>query len=175
MTKTWFTADTHFGHSNIIQYCKRPFADTRGMDGAIIASWNAVVGLDDDVYVVGDFAFRGEKSPGNYLSRLNGRKHLITGNHDSGESCIDPGWQSVQQLAEVVVDSQRIVLCHYGLRVWPGSHRGSIHLYGHSHGALPGDCQSLDVGVDCWRYRPVSLTEVRRRLKTLPERGDGPG
>lgn len=59
MSKTWFTADTHFGHSNIITHCSRPFASVDEMDRCLTANWNAVVQPDDDVYVVGDFAFRG--------------------------------------------------------------------------------------------------------------------
>jgi calcineurin-like phosphoesterase family protein len=41
-------------------------------------------------------------------------------------------------------------------------------LYGHSHGRLPGTRTSLDVGVDCWSYLPVTLDEIRDRLATLP-------
>jgi hypothetical protein len=53
------------------------------------------------------------------------------------------------------------VLCHYALRTWNGSHRGALRLYGHSHGGLAGDSQSVDVGVDCWDFRPVTLDEIR--------------
>ena len=62
----------------------------------------------------------------------------------------------------------RVVLLHYAMKVWPRSHRGALHFYGHSHGTLPGDSQSVDVGVDCWDFRPVRLDEIRRRLATLP-------
>jgi calcineurin-like phosphoesterase family protein len=54
--------------------------------------------------------------------------------------------------------------------VWNASHHGALHFYGHSHGNLPGDSQSLDVGVDCWDFRPASLAEIRARLATLPTR-----
>lgn len=171
MRQTWFTADLHFGHSQIINHCKRPFADSREMDGHLIAQWNAVVQPDDDIYVIGDFAFRGMKSPGSYLARLVGRKHLIHGNHDSAECREHPAWTSSQTMAELTVDGVRLVLLHYAMRVWPKSHHGSLHLYGHSHGQLPGDRQSCDVGVDAWDYRPVSLADIQRRLATLPERG----
>lgn len=50
------------------------------------------------------------------------------------------------------------------MRVWNGSHHGSIMLYGHSHGNLPGNNQSTDVGVDCWDYSPCSLDQVVERL-----------
>ncbi len=43
-------------------------------------------------------------------------------------------------------------------------------LYGHSHGSLPGNSQSVDVGVDNgWGYKPVTLAQIEQRLKTLPE------
>ena len=78
-------------------------------------------------------------------------------------------------MAEIKVDGQHIVLLHYGMRVWPRSHHGAIHLYGHSHGNLPGDNQSVDVGVDYpeWAMRPVSLPEIMGHLKTLPARDPG--
>ncbi|WP_419729592.1 metallophosphoesterase [Lichenicola sp.] len=167
----WFTADLHLGHVNIIGLCSRPFATTPEMDVEIIRRWNAVVQPTDTVWVVGDFACRASRAPQDYLAEMSGIKHLLLGNHDHENTRTAPGWASVQQLAEIVVESQRIVLCHYGLRVWPKSHRGALHIYGHSHGRLPGDRQSLDVGVDCWDFRPVSLQEIQRRLATLPPRG----
>ena len=58
---------------------------------------------------------------------------------------------------------RKIVLLHYAMRVWNRSHHGSWHLYGHSHGSLPDDPNSLsfDVGVDCWGYAPISYQEVK--------------
>ena len=170
MTTTWFVSDTHFGHANIIRHCSRPFAGAGEMDAAMVANWNTVVRPDDDVWHLGDFAFRNAAAPESYLQRLHGRKHLVWGNHDAEGSRASPGWASSQAYAELKVAGQRLVLLHYGMRVWPGSGRGALHLYGHSHGRLPGDRQSCDVGVDCWGFRPVCLDEIRARLATLPER-----
>ncbi len=170
--KTWFTSDTHFGHANIIGHCARPYSTVAEMDAALIANWNAVVGRDDDVWHLGDFAYRGTASASSYLARLAGRKHLIHGNHDSAHSRADAGWTSSQPMAEISVEGRRVVLLHYAMRVWPRCHHGSLHLYGHSHGALPGDSQSCDVGVDVpeWSYRPVSVAQVEAHLRTLPQR-----
>lgn len=167
---TFFTSDTHLGHANIIKHCNRPFASVGEMDGVIIANWNAVVRPGDDVWHLGDFAHRNSKSASSYLARLAGRKHLIWGNHDSAETRGLSGWSSSRAMAEIAVDGTRIVLLHYAMKVWPRSHHGALHFYGHSHGTLPGDGQSLDVGVDCWDLRPVRLAEIGRRLATLPER-----
>ncbi|MFT8242418.1 metallophosphoesterase family protein [Roseomonas sp. BN140053] len=170
MSKAWFTADTHFGHEAIIRHCSRPFAGAAEMDEALIVNWNAVVRPADDVWHLGDFGPRGRTAVEALLACLHGRKHLIHGNHDSAQARAASGWASSQPFAEVTVEGERIVLLHYAMRVWPRSHHGSLHLYGHSHGQLPGDRQSCDVGVDPWDYRPVSMAEIRERLATLPER-----
>lgn len=172
MTKTWFVSDTHFGHANIIKHCARPFSTAGEMDAAMVAQWNGVVQPDDDVWHLGDFAFRSAAATESYLRRLNGRKHLVWGNHDSEASRAAPGWASSQAYAEVTVGGQRLVLLHYAMRVWPGSRRGALHFYGHSHGKLPGDRMSCDVGVDVWGFRPVGLDEIRQYLARLPERAD---
>lgn len=164
----YYTADLHLGHENIIRYCNRPFASVEEMDEAMVANWNArVTSNDDDVYVVGDIAFRNAKSLSGYLERLNGRIHLIWGNHDSNQTRKLPIWASSSPYAEIKDGGEHLILCHYGMRVWNGSHYGSFHLYGHSHGTLPAQGRSLDVGVDCWDFRPVTLPEIKERLTEL--------
>jgi len=72
---------------------------------------------------------------------------------------------------------QRIILLHYAMRVWRGSHRGTWHLYGHSHGQLPDleDHLSFDAGVDSHNFYPISYEEVKAIMKTktwVPPFGD---
>jgi calcineurin-like phosphoesterase family protein len=160
MTCTFFTSDTHFGHRNIIRFAMRPFETVEEMDEAMIANWNAVVGKGDRVFHLGDFSFV-PADP--ILERLNGEKHLILGNHDYGER-IGTKWASVESLRHLRVEGVDLVLCHYAMRVWRGSHRGAVHLFGHSHGNLIGDRQCCDVGVDAWDYEPVPLASVLARL-----------
>ena len=164
--QTWFTSDTHFGHANIIRHCGRPFATGAATDMALIMAWNAVVQPGDTVWHLGDLAFRSAGPAGSYLARLHGRIHLVWGNHDDEGTRTEPAFASAQAMAEVTVKGQAVVLCHYAMRVWPGSHRGALHFYGHSHGTLPGDSRSCDVGVDvpAFRYRPVPRGEVRKHL-----------
>ena len=81
-TKIFFTSDTHFGHGNIINFCKRPYENVAKMDNALIENWNATVGLADDVYHLGDFCFNGIQRWWELIGALNGRIHLILGNHD---------------------------------------------------------------------------------------------
>lgn len=165
-----FCSDLHFGHNNIIKYSNRPFSSVGDMNEGLIRNWNAVVKPDDTVWYLGDLSFSKYNETKNILRRLNGRKHLIMGNHDGD---IERNWDdlldnnlvdSIQHYKELKAGGQLFILFHFGQRVWNKSHHGSIHLYGHSHGSLPPHGKSVDVGVDCKEitseYRPVSLDEV---------------
>lgn len=156
----FYTSDTHFGHSNIIRFCNRPFASVDEMNEKLISNWNSAVGPEDDIYHLGDFAMGSKDAVPAILARLNGRKHLVWGNHDSDQVRALPGWASSQAYLELNDSGKRLVLCHYAMKVWNHSHRGSLMLYGHSHGSLPGDDQSCDVGVDCFGYRPVPISAI---------------
>jgi calcineurin-like phosphoesterase family protein len=169
MPKTFFTADSHFGHAGIIQMCGRPYSDIKTHDRALIDNWNAVVAPGDTVWHLGDFAYRAKPQRVRQLfDQLNGTKRLIVGNHDFKGPTRQLGWASIHELTETVVDGQVLVLCHYSLRVWRNMRRGALMLYGHSHGNLPGNRQSLDVGVDCTGYAPVTLPQIRSMLEALP-------
>ena len=172
MSNFWFTSDTHFGHSKIIEYCNRPFSNADEMDETMIERWNSVVKPNDTVWHLGDFAFhKSQEEITALLQRLNGTKNLIAGNHDDAKTRY-AAWNDVRALVELSLGNKtKVTLCHYALRVWNKSHHGALHFYGHSHGTLPGDRQSLDVGVDCWDYTPVNIEQIRERLKTQPERG----
>jgi calcineurin-like phosphoesterase family protein len=174
---SFFTSDTHWGHTNILKYANRgvdkggPFRSIEEHDEALIRNWNAVVQPTDDVFHLGDFAFMQVPETLRILRRLNGNKHLIWGNHDkklAKDIRFAKAWTWTRDLASIEVDGQRIVLCHYAMRVWDKSHFGAWHLYGHSHGSLPDDPNSLsfDVGVDCWAYTPISFAQVAERMKT---------
>lgn len=83
MEKTFFIADTHFGHNAIIDYENRPFSCAEEMDEAIIRNWNSVVSYEDRIFVVGDFSAYDREKTADICRRLNGRKYLIMGNHDT--------------------------------------------------------------------------------------------
>lgn len=165
---TFFTADTHFGHGKVINYCKRPFATADEMDEVLIDNWNMIVKPDDVVYHLGDFMWHGDKRAAtSLLNELNGRKHLIVGNHDHRQVRNNSGWVEVDKLIEREIDGVHVTMCHYPLRTWAGIRRGGIHLHGHTHGSIQRENLTYDVGVDVWNFRPVSLQEL---LMHMPER-----
>lgn len=162
-----FTADTHVSHSNILRYCNRPFSSAKEMDETLILNWNAVVRKEDIVYHLGDFGFGSPEHLNKIATRLNGKIHLIKGNHDKSclQSPLKERFESIQDVLflKTMVGNKKyeIFLSHYAHLTWPKSHFGVFHLFGHSHGNLQG-CQknSMDVGVDCNFYRPISILEV---------------
>ncbi len=171
----FFTADTHFGHGGALGLYRRPFASVAEMDAAMLAGWQAAVGPADEVWHLGDFAVGRRVDAAGLLAALPGRKHLVTGNNDPAATTALPGWASVQCYAEIVVDGTALVLCHYAFRTWRDMGRGAWNLHGHSHGRLTPVPRQVDVGVDAWSFRPVTLAQLRpgvirhRRPTASPE------
>jgi calcineurin-like phosphoesterase family protein len=163
---TFFTSDTHFGDAYVIVRSRRPFASAPAMDAALIARWNEAVGAKDDVWHLGDFA--GKMQPAaleRLLDSLAGRKHLIVGNNDPPATLDLRGWTSVQHYAELNLDGKHLVLCHYPFRTWNGIYKGAWNLHGHSHGQLKKITRQVDVGIDVWDYRPVTLAQLTGRAR----------
>ena len=188
----FFTSDTHFGHENIIKYCKRPFANADEMDDTLIKNWNSVVGPNDTVFHLGDFAWGNPHIWDNALDKLNGHIHLILGNHDMKN--IQEGYMdrfaSVSFQKQIYIGNVCIYLNHYPFLCYAGSYhlkRKIWDLFGHVHSdpnlydfsfiddlgvkeILTNDHARLqhllptqyDVGVDNNNYTPVSFDTVQK-------------
>ncbi len=167
MPNTWFTADFHLGHKNIIRYCNRPFDSIEAMNCAILERLNSAVKANGVLYFLGDFCI-GPKARALELRREIRCKKIfaVPGNYDKDTRKLTEEFSWLGDLAEVSINGQRIVLCHYAMRVWNNSSHGAWHLYGHSHGRLPelDNSLSMDVGVDTHDFRPWSFDEIRERI-----------
>jgi len=163
----YFISDTHFGHANIIKHCNRPFSSANEMDEMLIKNWNRVISPKDDVYHLGDFAAKCDRSVEWYLGRLNGRIHIVWGNHDFkvAKKCADK-FASCHDICDLKYNKQKFVLCHYPFATWRNSERGSIHLHGHCHNNFKffNKCR-MDVGVDCFQYAPIGIEKVLKIIK----------
>ena len=181
----YFTGDTHFGHANIIRYCKRPFSSADEMDETIIANLNAVVQPRDTLYHLGDFCFgrfdivsRAQA----YLDRIKCKNIiLVIGNHDPHYEDGTPRREFAYLFSgcynilrkkmtdeQLGLDRHLIVMCHYAMRVWDKSHFGSYNLFGHSHNTLADDPRllSMDVGVDANNFKPINLAQIKAVMDT---------
>lgn len=170
--ETFFTADTHFGHKNIIKYCNRPFGSVEEMDEEMIRRWNMVVKPGDKVWHLGDFSYCCHNAR-EIRKRLNGRILLIKGNHDSMDALWGVDMEVIYPYHETKINEQEIVLFHYGLRTWHHDVRGTWHLYGHSHGGLAPYGKSMDVGVDVHNFAPIHYSFVEKFMAERPI-GDHP-
>ena len=174
----YFTADTHFGHENVIRFCDRPFSSANEMDEAMIANWNARVRGNDTVYVLGDMFFRSTNAE-TILQRLKGKKRLIVGNHDgSWITKFDYAryFVSVDSFLETSDGQHSLTLCHYPLLSWKHARR-SYMIHGHIHNDKTADFwpliaardNVLNAGVDVNGFCPVTFDELlenNRRFKT---------
>lgn len=162
----FFTGDTHFGHGGARGLFRRPFASTAEMDEAMIRAWNDVVGERDVVWHLGDFAVRPSSARLDaLLGALAGTKHLLIGNNETESTLAHPGFASVQHYAEMELDGRQLVLCHYPFRSWNRMAQRAINLHGHCHGRLKPMTRQIDVGVDVWDFRPVTLDAIRDALR----------
>ena len=91
----YLTSDTHFGHTNILKYCNRPFKDVYLMNKTLTENWNSIITPEDTVYHLGDFAFGGISK---YLPELNGDITMIRGNHDRDSDIKGSGIKYVQNM-----------------------------------------------------------------------------
>lgn len=156
----WFSSDTHFSHTNAALKFRSGFSSVEEMDNLIISNWNSLVAPTDIVYHLGDFCWSGKY--GEYASQLNGRKHLILGNHDDRNEAIKCGeFLSVQDVKTATMpDNRKIFMSHYSHRVWNKSHHNSWMLFGHEHGRLAPYGKSFDVGMDAHNFKPISYEQV---------------
>ena len=180
----FFTSDTHFGHSKIIDYCKRPFSSIEEHDKALIQNWNNVVGQDDTVFHLGDFAYGNSQFIANIIKQLNGNIILIKGNHDlrNMNPTLYNIFSDVVYQARILIDKQTVYLNHFpflcfdhgDINLYKDNY--SIQLFGHVHsGPLTSseDVNRLnilfptqyDVGVDNNNYTPISWADVKNKIK----------
>lgn len=172
MPETWFTSDTHYGHTNIISFEKeaRPFETLEEMHDALITNWNSVVGDKDTVYHLGDFCF-GQQ----YISiaaRLKGRKNLVLGNHDSYTS---RSYLQYFDKLHGVKFWDRCILSHMPVHINQLQGRWMLNIHGHLHSKqviVPGlvyepDPNYFNVSVERHNLTPVNADVIRKHIKDM--------
>lgn len=180
-SKTFFTSDLHFGHANVINYCKRPFKDKFEMNEAMIKVWNETVKDIDTVWILGDFSLN-PKLASEIALRLNGTKYLVSGNHDScfighnkwqkmKTKYMDNGFDVVfEHLTEIKLkDDTHVLLSHLPYlkldhdqryKEYRPDDKGSILLCGHLHGRFIKNDRIIDVGWDAHNGKILSEDDI---------------
>lgn len=185
-TKIFFTSDPHFGHKNILNFCHRPFSNTKEMEKSLIENWNSVVGKEDIAFILGDVMwFEARSECKKTLEKLNGKEiHIIPGNHDKlgtfeylsdrfiiHDSCVTC-WIKTYN------GTNQVFLCHFPLATWPHFESNALHFFGHIHSGplsdnrvdIPGQDLMLktgkcyDVGCDNNNYTPIEIRDIYNKL-----------
>lgn len=175
----YFTADTHFGHENVIRFCDRPFASAEEMDERLIENWNSRVCGGDTVYILGDMFLRSENVE-EILKRLKGKKRLIIGNHDESwmkQKDFSKYFESIDKYLEINDGHRALTLCHYPMLSYKHEKKAYM-IHGHIHKDTSADFWSLiavrenvlNAGADINGFMPVSFDEMlenNRRFKEV--------
>jgi calcineurin-like phosphoesterase family protein len=171
----FFTSDIHAFHKKILEYepDARQFSSVEIMNDTIVERWNSKVSKNDEIFILGDVSFGKLKETVDFLSRLNGKLCLVSGNHDvhltKHQEFIDCFDGRVFDLLDHKINGKHYVMCHYPLRAWNRSHYGAINLFGHLHSKWKGNRQQLNVGMDLWNLTPLAIEEIPSILESLPE------
>jgi len=167
----YLTADEHFGHTNAIIYCNRPFKDIFEMNKTVIQNFNKKVKKTDLIYHLGDFCFRSANTKGNgekfkadsYIKQLNGEHIFIEGNHDfDGRNSLKTrNKEIILRIAKIQVQlihdpddaniEYDLILCghvHQNWKVKEIKYRRKKRLI-------------INVGIDVWNYFPVEWREIQ--------------
>jgi len=172
VTEYFFTADTHFGHANIIRYTNRPFKSIGEMDYRLIQLWNDKVKSEDIVFHIGDFCFKEHegKNARYYLNQLNGQKIFIEGNHDNNN-----GLRTCIQDIRIHLGGKNILLVHNPNESTYGF---DLCLSGHIHNHWKFKTMTfekyrwdvINVGVDAFEH-PVTINEILEEYQIWKKTG----
>ena len=181
----YFTSDLHFGSSNIIRYCARPFKSGEHMNERLVAEINNRCKEGDVLYHVGDFILYGKErgvesmrvKPCEFENQINCKVVHIEGNHDANNGLKSSILGCYIQIAKNI----KAWVQHYP--PWHCNHiapkDADLYVCGHVHdkwklGFYDGK-PTVNVGCDIWNYRPVSKKElIKLYTRTINEkREDG--
>jgi len=178
----FFIADIHFGHQNALAFDNRPFKTIEEHDETVVKNWNQVVGMDDEVFILGDISWRNATETIRLVKSLNGIKHLIVGNHDKKllkNRELQSLFVEIADYKELALPgSKGVILSHYPMPCFNHHYYGWYHFYGHVHSSFEWNmmervkyemqalydkpCLMFNCGVmmDYMNYTPRTLEEI---------------
>ena len=176
MGNIFATSDLHLGHDRAFVWGARGFKSIEEHDAEIIKRWNEVVTAEDDVYILGDLML-GDNAHGIHcLSQLNGKLHILTGNHCTAAR--QKLYHTLENMVEfcgcattIKYKKKQLYLSHYPTitsNMEANPHQAVFNLYGHTHQTTNfynGQPFMYHVGVDSHNCYPVLLDDVITEIK----------
>lgn len=191
----YLTADHHFGHARIVDYASRPHRDVDAMNADLVDRWNDTVEPGDTVWVLGDFALGRRADTLPLARRLHGHKHLLPGNHDAcwpghrsyipaRARYLDAGFETIADDPSYLwLNDAHVTASHFPYlgggvadqeryderyAAWRPVDTGRWLVHGHIHQLWRIRDRQINVGVDAWAGRPVSVDTVSALIAAGP-------
>lgn len=168
----YYISDLHFYHERLNDNMDmRGFKNLEEMHAYMISQWNTKVRKNDEVVILGDLSMGNGEQTSEILKHLNGKKYLITGNHDryiKDKKFDIRQFVWIKDYVELNDNKRKVILHHSPIFCYPGQYRikdgkPSVYmLYGHVH--LSHDAGLIRKFIDITRE-----TKVLSRGKTIPE------
>jgi len=188
MNKIYVTSDLHLGHDRDFVVAERGFETIESHDRTIVDSWNTIVDKTDDVYLLGDVMLGDIDNGLSLLASLNGKIHIIRGNHDTDEKI--KRYLECENVEEIVdakflrYGTITLYLSHFPTLV---SHEklkkmknAVVNLYGHTHQKdhfyilnEERHPYMYHVGVDGHNLTPVLLDSIIEEVRNEKNSYDG--
>lgn len=171
MNNIFYISDTHFNHSNILNFTDsktglkiRPnFSCVKEMNEILIQNWNSIVKPQDKIYHLGDVIFGPNSEYDKILSRLNGKKRLIVGNHDNLKD--NNLLKFFPKIMLWRLFKEHDFLCSH-VPIFQGEIRkAKFNVHGHIHQNDDVSSIHLNISVEKTNFFPVSIEEIKKRLK----------
>lgn len=177
----YFTSDWHIQHKNIINFCQRPFKDIDEMAEALFYNYHSVVKDNDTVFFVGDLTIKNNtkwiECVGDFYKQLKGKKFLILGNHDKFKTHDYIEYFGFESVTKYIYSKENgFYIIHDPSKCDFLDDLHSIIIHGHIHHPTPfvlfseeygrlNNYHTYDCGVDANDFFPISLNEIKGRLK----------
>jgi calcineurin-like phosphoesterase family protein len=170
---TFIISDTHFFHTAIMSFAKRPYHNVDEMNEAMIKKWNSVVSNDDVVLHLGDVSFGRVIPTIELIERLNGKKYLIRGNHDYNKHCqsyirtgsfidVFKGSQGFRH-QDIIFSHKPIpttILPSHCINIHGHTHNNSPSIYDHPEFKNFNIKKYINVSVEKLNYTPTRLKNL---------------
>lgn len=179
MPAVFLVSDTHFGHAGVCKFTRndgitklRPWTDPAEMDEEMVKRWNETVRPNDKVYHLGDVVMNRKSLK--TLSRLNGDKVLIRGNHDIFR---DDDYREYFRELRAYHVMNGMILSHIPIHEESlGRFKLNVHGHTHSNRVLLSngniDFRYHCVCVEQTDFKPILFEDVLKRIKKEREDAD---
>lgn len=178
---TWIISDTHFQHSNMLNFTDDSgnyfrgdkFSDQHECDELMIQNWNSVIKPEDHVWHLGDVFFGDKTDFCKLWSRLMGKKRLIVGNHDdirflSGKNPVNDQWFFQKIGVWNLFKEHDFIATHVPMQLsntFEGKRNATFNVHGHIHINKSPTLRHYNACVEVNDWAPINIDDLSRRLK----------